>query len=107
MAKKDKFDDIKINNDKTPTDKGYFRTASQLVKKDDKARQIERLEERISQLENQLSEVERMDGVKGGNLLSVINVGGKLLRIDGKRKQIVINDGQTDRILIGFDQAGF
>lgn len=37
---------------------------------------------------------------------SVINVGPNI-KIDGKNKQIVINDGADDRILIGFDQGGF
>ena len=35
------------------------------------------------------------------NLGSSINVGGTNLRIEGGQGRIIINDGQTDRIIIG------
>lgn len=41
--------------------------------------------------------------ITGGQLGSntVINIGSKLVRIDGKNGRIIINDGVTDRIIIG------
>lgn len=37
---------------------------------------------------------------------TVINV-GRYVKIDGKNRRIVVNDGTDDRILIGYDQGGF
>ena len=45
--------------------------------------------------------------MSGGKLSTstVIEIG--LVKIDGKNRRIIINDGVDDRILIGFDAAGF
>ena len=44
-------------------------------------------------------------GELGSNV--VISLGGGLIKIDGKNKRIIINDGANDRILIGMDEGGF
>jgi len=42
-----------------------------------------------------------------GSLGSVIQVGGNNITIDGSNRQIVINDGENDRIIIGYQKEGF
>ena len=37
----------------------------------------------------------------------VLYLGSKQIRLDGKNKRIIINDGVTDRILIGYQSGGF
>jgi len=39
-------------------------------------------------------------GTIGAN--GVIYLGSKQVRLDGKNKRIVINDGKTDRVIIGY-----
>ena len=39
-------------------------------------------------------------GIIGGE--GVIYLGSKQVRLDGKNKRIVINDGVTDRVIIGY-----
>ena len=49
------------------------------------------------------------ENIVGGVLGSegVIYVGSKNIKIDGKNKRILISDGTTDRILIGYQKGGF
>lgn len=37
----------------------------------------------------------------------IITVGDSNITIDGNSKQILINDGSDDRVLIGYDSGGF
>jgi hypothetical protein len=37
----------------------------------------------------------------------ILYLGSKQIRLDGRNKRIIINDGVTDRILIGYQQGGF
>jgi hypothetical protein len=37
----------------------------------------------------------------------ILYLGSKQIRLDGKNKRIIINDGTTDRVLIGYQQGGF
>lgn len=46
--------------------------------------------------------------VQTGTLISgLVIVGDNNIRIDGEAKQIIVNDGENDRILIGFQTNGF
>jgi hypothetical protein len=47
--------------------------------------------------------------ISGGTLgeNGVIFIGSRYVKIDGKNKCITVNDGTNDRILIGFQEAGF
>jgi len=46
--------------------------------------------------------------VQTGTLISgIVIVGDNNIRIDGEAKQIVISDGENDRILIGYSENGF
>jgi len=38
---------------------------------------------------------------------TVINVGETNIKIDGTGRQIIINDGTNDRVLLGFQSGGF
>lgn len=47
-----------------------------------------------------------------GNFTSVLGIGqsmigGGYVRVDSVNKRIIVNDGVTDRVLIGFQEAGF
>jgi hypothetical protein len=43
-----------------------------------------------------------------GNFRTVVNVGGGAnVQIDGENKRIIVNDGTTDRVLIGYQVGGF
>lgn len=56
------------------------------------------------------TDIQRKSSALVGGTISnetVISIGNGLLKIDGVNKRIVVNDGGTDRILIGFDQGGF
>jgi hypothetical protein len=44
-------------------------------------------------------------GTLPGN--TVINIGVNNVKIDGKNKCIIINDGTNDRVIIGYQQGGF
>lgn len=33
--------------------------------------------------------------------------GGGYVRVDSKNKRIIVNDGNTDRVLIGYQEGGF
>lgn len=41
------------------------------------------------------------------NLLGVLNVGNNKIKIDGQNARIIVNDGTTDRIIIGYLKDGF
>lgn len=47
--------------------------------------------------------------IAGGTLGdgTVINLGSKYIKIDGKNRRIIINDGTYDRVLIGYQKNGF
>lgn len=46
--------------------------------------------------------------VQTGTLISgIVIVGDNNIRIDGEARQIVISDGENDRILLGFQENGF
>lgn len=47
--------------------------------------------------------------LSGGRLSSTttINLGSDNIKIDGGNRRIVISDGSTDRILIGYQKDGF
>lgn len=47
--------------------------------------------------------------IAGGTLGdgTVINLGSEYIKIDGKNRRIIINDGTYDRILIGYQKNGF
>jgi len=49
------------------------------------------------------SEFTSATNIAGGTLglNTVINIGTKLIRIDGKKHRIIVNDGTTDRVIIG------
>ena len=43
----------------------------------------------------------------GAVFTGAVNVGNNNVIIDGDKKQIIVNDGANDRILIGFQEGGF
>ena len=47
--------------------------------------------------------------IAGGNFSknTVIELGSPYIKIDGKNRRIIINDGVNDRILIGYLKDGF
>lgn len=46
--------------------------------------------------------------LRSGSLITgQVIVGNNSVIIDGEKKQIIVNDGATDRILIGFQSGGF
>ncbi len=48
-----------------------------------------------------------VDKLTTGTLEVVMDVGSGNVKIDGGNKQILVNDGTNDRILIGFQSGGF
>ena len=54
-------------------------------------------------LQDMKSKYVSASNIAGGELGSntVINIGSKLVRIDGRHGRIIINDGTNDRIIIG------
>lgn len=38
---------------------------------------------------------------------TIIYLGSTFVKVDGKNKRIIINDGANDRVLIGYEQDGF
>ena len=50
----------------------------------------------------------RASSLAGGEIGGqVIDLGSGRIKLDGKNKRIIINDGADDRVLIGYDRAGF
>jgi len=47
------------------------------------------------------------DKINAGTITSQLFLGGTSIIIDGAAKQIIVNDGTTDRILIGYGQGLF
>jgi len=47
------------------------------------------------------------DKISAGTITSQIFLGGTSIIIDGLNNQIIVNDGTTDRILIGYGSALF
>ena len=45
--------------------------------------------------------------ISGGTINVLANLGTANIKLDGANKQIVVNDGTDDRILIGFQSGGF
>lgn len=47
------------------------------------------------------------DKISAGTIVVSMNIGGANITIDGSAQQILVNDGTTDRILIGYGSALF
>lgn len=47
------------------------------------------------------------DKIDAGTVTSLMYIGGSSIYIDGTNKRIVVNDGTTDRILIGYGSGLF
>lgn len=47
------------------------------------------------------------DKIDAGTVTSLMYIGGSSIYIDGANKRIVVNDGTTDRILIGYGSGLF
>ena len=45
--------------------------------------------------------------MSGGTITVLANLGTGNIKLDGANKQIIINDGTNDRILIGYQSGGF
>ncbi len=45
--------------------------------------------------------------ISGGTINVLANLGTGNVKLDGANKQIIINDGTNDRILIGYQAGGF
>ena len=43
----------------------------------------------------------------GAIITGLVSVGNNNVVIDGENQRMIVNDGQTDRILIGFQSGGF
>jgi hypothetical protein len=47
------------------------------------------------------------DKIDAGTVTSLLYIGGSSIYIDGANKRIIVNDGTTDRILIGYGSGLF
>jgi len=47
------------------------------------------------------------DKISAGTIVVSMNIGGPYITIDGSAQQILVNDGTTNRILIGYGSALF
>jgi len=45
--------------------------------------------------------------ITAGIISAVTSLGDESVKLDGENRQIVINDGTDDRVLIGYDPDGF
>lgn len=86
------YNDIGLDNKMIPMDSPYYRTMEETTL----------LTDRTSITATSLGK---------GMITTPINLGssgvGGYIQIDGPNKRIIINDGTTDRVLIGYDADGF
>ena len=69
-------------------------------------REIFMTEDRNLMIETRYTDASNLVGGMIGSE-GILYLGSKQIRLDGKNKRIIINDGTTDRVLIGYQQGGF